>query len=73
VVIVEGDEAVLGREKFGTFQYDQWDYLREGRRGSSQITLVFSRYIDKAHRAVIFAIAQLSCYKIFQAAMCLSI
>jgi len=37
-------------------------FLREGRRGgSSQITLGFSRYIDKAYPAVIFAIAQLSC------------
>jgi len=25
------EEAVLGGGRFGTFQCDQWDYLREGR------------------------------------------
>ena len=52
----------FGRGKFGNFHCNQWDCLGEGRWcGSSQITLGFSSY-DKAHRAVIFAIAQLSCF-----------
>jgi len=50
------------RGKVWDFHCNQRDCLREGRwRGCSQITLGFSCYIDKAHRAVIFAMAQLSC------------
>jgi len=36
----------FGRGKFGTFHWNQWDCLREGRwRGSSEITLGFACYM----------------------------
>jgi len=53
----------FGRGKFGTFHCNQRNCLREcRRRGSHQITSGFSCYIDKARRAVIFTIVQLSCF-----------
>ena len=59
VVIVEGEGQFWEGKSLGLSIVTMGCGGRRG--GFSQITLGFSCYIDKAHRAVIFAIAQLFC------------
>ena len=63
MVIVEGEGAVLGGGKFGLFILTNGIVCVRGNDTAlPKLLWVFSCYIDKAHRAVIFVIAQLSCY-----------
>jgi len=62
VVIVEGEEADLGGESLGLSNVTSGIIcVRVDDTALPKLLWVFSCYIDKAHCAVIFAIAQLSC------------
>ena len=52
----------FGGGKSGTFHCNQWDCVRGDDAAVPKLLWVFSCYIDKAHRALIFTIVQLSCH-----------
>jgi len=62
-VIVEGKRQVWEGECLGLFNVTNRNIcMRVDDAALPKLLWVFSCYIDKAHRAVIFVIAQLSCY-----------
>ena len=62
MVIVEGKGAVLGEESLGvSFVTNEIVCVRGDDVALPKLLWVFSCYIDKTHRVVIFTIVQLSC------------